>query len=289
MILWLVLLLALALPAPAAEEYARYDLKLSRLMYQQGAVSLEAGAVVEDWQAGRGGTRALPALKSLLARSQKLTAALEKLTPPASARTLHAAAVLVARGRTELIRLARDHVERGTGSPESQRDFMAKNLTANSELQARWLSERLTAARSAPVQSPRLREFYQWQTQMLPLTRTQVRVGSDIQRLVFLTADGAIKPLELQSQAGEATAVSLELRDKAGAVKPPAWLVTAHTRARAEQKALSELCGEIKRYTTERSEDQVAFVREAFKQLRQASQSAEEANLDALSTALNAR
>jgi len=291
-ILWLLAFVALALPAPAAEDYARYDLLLSRLMFKQAAVSLEAGSLVEDWHVNRGGLTngaALKRLKSLLTRSEALAREIEKLAAPSSARTLHAAALMAARGRAGLIREARDHVARGNPTKESQREFLGRNLTATSELQTRWLSERLAAARVAPVQAPRLREYYAWQTQMLPLTRAQVRVGSDVQRLVFLTTKGDEKPLELQRQAGDATTLSFELVEKAASLKPPAALAQAHRQARAEQKALSELCAEIKAYTTAPGEESGARVGRAFRELRQASQAAEQASLDALAAALNAR
>lgn len=291
MILWLVALLALALPTPAAtEEYARYDLALNRLMFRQAAIALEAGSLVEDWQGNVGGLTnraALARLESLLKRSGQLARELDKLAPPAAGRTLHAAAVLAAKGRTDLIRQARDHVARGNPTPQSQREFMGKNLTATSELQARWLSDRLAAARSAPVHGPRLREYYAWQTQMLPLTRTQVRVGSDIQRLVFLSSASNVSLPDLEGEAGEATLVSFELRDKARAVVVPPWLKIAHLKARAEQAALSDLCAEIKAYTMDHQEEPVARVRRAFRDLRSASQQAEQASLEALAAALD--
>ncbi len=291
MILWL-LLVALVLPAPAAEEYARYDLQLNRLMLGQAAVALEAGGVVENWQRGQGAATnaaALASLDSLLKKSEALTREVERLKPPTSAKALHAAAARAARGRTDLIRLARAHVAQGNPTGPTQTAFMGQNLTATSELQARWISDRLEAARSAPVQGARLREFYEWQTQMLSLTRTQVKVGSDVQKLVFASSGSSANLPALIQQAGEATVISFEIRDKAKLIQPPAALAEAHLKAREEQAALSQLCAEIKAYTGDRSDETRAHVVYSFRELREASQAAERASLEALAAALNSR
>lgn len=289
MTLWL-LLVALVLPAPAAEEYGRYDLQLNRIMLRLAGVALEVGGVVEGWQSGQGKNAAVLAqVEALSKKSEALTREVESLKPPSQAKQLHAAAVSAARGRTGLIRLARDHVAQGNPSGQSQRAFMERNLAATSDLQYRWVSARLEAARSAPAKSASLREFYQWQSQMLSLTRSQVKIGSEVQQLAFASSGSSANLSALIQQAGEATLRSFDLRDKAGLIKPPAPLAQAHLLARAEQMALSQFCAEIKAYVGDASEEQGAQVLQSLAELRQASQTAEQASLEALAAALNAR
>ena len=286
---WLLLaaLWLLALPTWAQEDFARYDLKLARLMLEQTRGLLAAGTDLEKWNVRTGGNQqTLKALTVQAERAQKVHELIRRTPAPGSAAALQQAALKTSAARVKLIATARDYVGRGNPTPAAQSEFLASSLKATGELQAQWLRDRLQVTREIPAHQPAVREWYRWQSQLLPLTLVQVKVGSQIQQLVLLEQAGRTSPLQLKDNAAAAASTAEQLLEKARQLRPAGWLKGAQQAALAEQKALTELCLAFKLISQEKSEDSVAILNHASEELRQRSLQAEEASLKCLQQAL---
>lgn len=280
--LLLALLTGVLGAAPAsARRLAQDDLDLSRLLVQQERQMEAAGLALEDWAAGRLSVeRARSATREARDRCVRIGGQVTQRSRKAG--DLGAAAAAVAAERTKAVEGSLRLLESGSASREDLLAFAERQSQFVGRSLDRWLRARQahTDRVLAAAPSSRLKAYYAWQADLLPLQLQSAALGLRARAAMNAMGSGASAATEGLGRSGDTLARRVE------ALAAPTPVRAAQEAAAREARSLARLVEGVELMAADPSPESNSRVRRCSANLRKDSATAEDESLEALARAL---